>query len=255
MSESRDLRSGLFAFQVLGKAGLRWASCSCDLCFGRVLKGGNGGSVNQNIRLTPPGPGKIFAIKMFARVSFYPTLFYNIFMEKVSTRNWYDRIDSNVILGALPFRSMVKTLEAENVKAIISMNEDYELTLFSNSKQGWAEHGIDFLQLPTRDIFEAPCQEKLKEGVEFIENLKGTGTVYVHCKAGRTRSATLVACYLMEHYKWKPNEAVNHMFKCRPHILLGPKQHFAITLFYENLNNNVTKERKTSPRSSSTQSL
>lgn len=23
------------------------------------------------------------------------------------------------------------------------------------------------------------------------------GTVYVHCKAGRTRSATLVGCYLM----------------------------------------------------------
>lgn len=43
---------------------------------------------------------------MFARISFYPTLFYNIFMEKVSSRNWYDRIDENVILGALPFRSM-----------------------------------------------------------------------------------------------------------------------------------------------------
>lgn len=43
---------------------------------------------------------------MFARVTFYPSLFYNIFMERVSSRRWYDRIDDHIILGALPFRSM-----------------------------------------------------------------------------------------------------------------------------------------------------
>lgn len=42
---------------------------------------------------------------MFARVSFYPTLLYNVMMERFTTRNWYDRIDDHVILGALPFRT------------------------------------------------------------------------------------------------------------------------------------------------------
>lgn len=71
---------------------------------------------------------------------------------------------------------------------------------------------MDFLQLATTDIFESPCQTKLRAGVEFInrylspnekmsglpnENSRNVGTVYVHCKAGRTRSATLVGCYLM----------------------------------------------------------
>lgn len=162
---------------------------------------------------------------MFGRVSFYPTLFYNVVMEKMSKRTWYNRIDENVLLGALPFRNMAETLKSEeNVKGVISMNENYELWLFSHAhevktyndqmgifteltfyvhnpiilQQGWAQHGIRFLQLPTRDIFEAPCQEKLKEGVEFIQNIKNEGSVYVHCKAGRTRSATLVACYLMK---------------------------------------------------------
>lgn len=45
---------------------------------------------------------------MFARVTFYPSLLYNMFMEKVSTRRWYDRIDETVILGALPFKNMTK---------------------------------------------------------------------------------------------------------------------------------------------------
>jgi protein-tyrosine phosphatase len=48
-------------------------------------------------------------------------------------------------------------------------------------------------------MFEAPPQKMLLEGVEFMNNTvsKG-GVVYVHCKAGRSRSAALVACYLMK---------------------------------------------------------
>lgn len=99
------------------------------------------------------------------------------------------------------------------MKAVVSMNEDYELTVFSNNAPKWQLLGIEFLQLATTDIFESPCQDKLFKGVEFmnkflplknrIQGLSTTtspenvGTVYVHCKAGRTRSATLVGCYLM----------------------------------------------------------
>jgi atypical dual specificity phosphatase len=65
--------------------------------------------------------------------------------------------------------------------------------------QEWESRGVKFLQLHTRDIFETPCQEKLKKGVSFINEVAGSGgSVYVHCKAGRTRSATLVGCYLMQ---------------------------------------------------------
>lgn len=77
------------------------------------------------------------------------------------------------------------------------MNEDYELKL-SNDEKEWRKYGVDFLQLSTTDIFETPCQEKLIRGVEFIRKYQTEGgCVYVHCKAGRTRSATLVGCYLM----------------------------------------------------------
>lgn len=89
------------------------------------------------------------------------------------------------------------------------MNEDYELWMFSNNAEKWRAKNIEFLQLATTDIFEAPDQDKLRKGVEFINRFipngsaataanNTTGTVYVHCKAGRTRSATLVGCYLMQ---------------------------------------------------------
>ncbi|XP_058819230.1 phosphatidylglycerophosphatase and protein-tyrosine phosphatase 1 isoform X2 [Topomyia yanbarensis] len=190
---------------------------------------------------------------MFARVTFYPTLFYNVFMEKVTKRNWYDRIDENMILGALPFRSVApEMIREENIKAVVSMNEDYELWLFSNNRDKWTKLGVEFLQLATTDIFEAPCQDKLWNGVSFINRflprekristMAGSGdddfredrvgTVYVHCKAGRTRSATLVGCYLMMRNGWSPERAVEHMRACRPHVLLGSKQWDALRIFH-----------------------
>lgn len=58
--------------------------------------------------------------------------------------------------------------------------------------------GVKHCQLSTRDIFETPSHEKLIQGVSLMESVSKDGkTIYVHCKAGRTRSATLVGCYLM----------------------------------------------------------
>ncbi|XP_055679356.1 phosphatidylglycerophosphatase and protein-tyrosine phosphatase 1 [Lutzomyia longipalpis] len=203
---------------------------------------------------------------MLARLSFYPTLLYNVLMEKATSRRWYDRIDSNVILGALPFRSMTQDLiHKENVKAVVSMNEDYELTVFSNTAEMWKNHGVSFLQLPTVDIFECPDQTKLMQGVTFInhflpagskipglvssknESSDTPGTVYIHCKAGRTRSATLVGCYLMMRNNWTPEQAVEHMKEKRPHILLHRQQWKALSVFYTE---NVSGSAPPSPESS-----
>uniref|UniRef100_A0AAG5DVW7 Phosphatidylglycerophosphatase and protein-tyrosine phosphatase 1 n=1 Tax=Anopheles atroparvus TaxID=41427 RepID=A0AAG5DVW7_ANOAO len=195
---------------------------------------------------------------MFARITFYPSLFYNVVMEKITSRNWYDRIDENVILGALPFRSVAQEMvQKENIKAVVSMNEDYELWAFSNNKARWANLGVEFLQLATTDIFESPCQDKLWQGVNFMNRflppadkmsqLSSTsgssdqhGTVYVHCKAGRTRSATLVGCYLIMKNGWSPEQAVEHMRQCRPHVLLRSKQWEALKLFHKTKNSSFS---------------
>lgn len=172
---------------------------------------------------------------MLARFTFYPSLFYNLVMERLSARRWYDRIDGTVILGALPFRSMTRELvDKENVRAVVSMNEDYELWFWVNNDKDWENLGVSFLQLSTTDIFATPSQEKLRCGVDFIKRFQNVGeSVYVHCKAGRTRSATLVGCYLMQKYQWKPEEAVEVIRTKRDHILLASKQWEALNIYYD----------------------
>jgi len=174
---------------------------------------------------------------MFARATYLPTLAYNVAMERISARRWWDRIDSKVILGALPFRSEYtkQLVEKEKLGGVVSMNEDYELQLFSHQTEGWKGLGVKFLQLPTTDIFEAPDQAKLIKGVQFMNEFAPTDqSVYVHCKAGRTRSATLVGCYLMTANNWSPEEAVEHMRSMRPHILLHRKQWDALREYHKN---------------------
>ena len=45
---------------------------------------------------------------LFGKVAFYPTLYFNMLMSKVSSRAWYNRIDETVVLGALPLQQFCK---------------------------------------------------------------------------------------------------------------------------------------------------
>ena len=49
------------------------------------------------------------------KLAFYPTLFYDVVMTKVSKRHWYNRVDETVLLGALPFRGMTKWVSQDKL--------------------------------------------------------------------------------------------------------------------------------------------
>ena len=47
-------------------------------------------------------------------------------------------------------------IKSERIGGVVSMNEDYELALFSHQAEGWDKLGVQFLQLSTTDIFQVP---------------------------------------------------------------------------------------------------
>jgi atypical dual specificity phosphatase len=59
----------------------------------------------------------------------------------------------------------------------------------------------------------------IERGVNFIQHhiAKG-GSVYVHCKAGRARSATIALCYLVADKHMTAEEAQQYLLEKRPHI-------------------------------------
>ncbi|XP_075103768.1 phosphatidylglycerophosphate phosphatase PTPMT1 [Nicotiana tabacum] len=166
-----------------------------------------------------------------ARALFYPTLLYNVVRNKIQVEfRWWDWIDEFVLLGAVPFQSDVKRLKELGVSGVVTLNEPYE-TLVPTSL--YEAHGIRHLVLPTRDYLFAPSLHNICQAVEFIhENASNGQSTYVHCKAGRGRSTTIVLCYLVKYKQMTPNDAYNYVKSIRPRVLLASSQRQAVEEFY-----------------------
>ena len=67
--------------------------------------------------------------KLFARVTFVPSLIYNVVMERAGIIRWFDRIDERIILGALPFKSMTKqvSLLVSHHDIVLIARQDFRL--------------------------------------------------------------------------------------------------------------------------------
>ncbi|KAM6160304.1 phosphatidylglycerophosphatase and protein-tyrosine phosphatase 1 [Erethizon dorsatum] len=173
-----------------------------------------------------------------ARALFYPTLLYTVLRGKLrgpGHRDWYHRIDRTVLLGALPLRSMTRKLvQDENVRGVITMNEEYETRFLCNSSKEWKKVGVEQLRLSTVDMTGVPTLVNLHKGVQFALEYQSLGQcVYVHCKAGRSRSATMVAAYLIQVHNWSPEEAIKVITSIRSHIHITHGQLEVLREFYK----------------------
>ncbi|KAI3444774.1 hypothetical protein Pfo_001439 [Paulownia fortunei] len=169
-----------------------------------------------------------------ARALFYPTLLYNVVRNKIQTEfRWWDRVDEYVLLGAVPFPADVPRLKALGVGGVVTLNEPYE-TLVPTSL--YHDHSIEHLMIPTRDYLFAPLHGDICQAVEFIHGNALCGrTTYVHCKAGRGRSTTIVLCYLVKHKQMTPEEAYKYVRSIRPRVLLASSQWQAVQDYYHGL--------------------
>ena len=149
-----------------------------------------------------------------SRVIFLPTLAWNVLLGRIlGVRHWWDRIDEHLLMGALPFSSDAERLAGEGVTAVVNTCEEY-----AGPVRAYERLGIVQLRLPTID-FTPPSLESVERGVDFISaQIKQGGAVYVHCKAGRGRSATIVACWLMRDKGLSPAEAQAWLTRKRPHV-------------------------------------
>lgn len=149
-----------------------------------------------------------------ARGLFLPTLAWNVLLGRVlRVRTWWSRVDEHLILGALPFASDAPRLKREGVTGVVNMCEEYR-----GPQARYAALGIEQLRLPTID-FNHPSREYTDQGADFIErHARAGGTVYVHCKAGRARSATIALWWLVKYRGLTPEAAQQRLLSARPHV-------------------------------------
>eukprot|EP00750_Incisomonas_marina_P006097 INCI14320.4.p1 GENE.INCI14320.4~~INCI14320.4.p1 ORF type:complete len:441 (+),score=74.92 INCI14320.4:130-1452(+) len=106
-----------------------------------------------------------------------------------------------------------------NVKTIIRLNKRYY------DAKRFTKVGIDVVEIYFRDG-GVPTMKQVNMFLACMERVPKDEGIGVHCKAGLGRTGTLIACYLMKHYRLTAPESIAWIRICRPGSIIGPQQHF-----------------------------
>lgn len=146
----------------------------------------------------------------------------------------YTRIEQGVYLGGL------LTEPPPGIDAVLNLCEIEDS--FAAPITRWR---------PIRDAAPAPDLNWLKEQVDFLEEQRSAGrTVYVHCFAGVSRSATVLAAYYMQKKDLTRDQALELLREQRPQVRLNPAFMELLAAWQRRLRGEPepTKEKTAEPR-------
>jgi protein tyrosine phosphatase len=150
----------------------------------------------------------------------------------------YAEIIPNLFIGNIVAAQDMHFIKNNNIKVIINATNDIpNFHIFDDN--------LEYYRLPVDDSLDEydinKMSEYLNEYVLIIDNaLKNNKPVFVHCYAGRQRSAALIAAYLMYKYNYTIQQAYDIIIKKRPEAFhYGTSFNFNKSLL--NYQNNLVK--------------
>lgn len=173
-----------------------------------------------------------------ARWLFVPTLAFRRAIAIVTGRPWWVRVDERLLMGAFPRHRDVEALAALGVRGVVNLCAEHE-----GPRAAYSKLGLEELHLRVTD-YASPSEEQAAQALAFIRRHVAAGArVYVHCKAGRGRSATIALCWLVEHEQVSPEEAMRKLRAVSPWIIAGIERREVV----QRRNTNAAAPARTSP--------
>jgi len=205
---------GLMALTLPGGAGLAWPAAAMALVAAGYF--GMGPSIYGKRDRAPA---------LSARVLLAPCLLGQVLSwhyYRRRSRPW-DEVVPGVWIGRQPTHREAADAARRGVTAVLDLTAE-----FSGAAPFRA---LTYRSLPLLDL-TAPDVAQLRDAVSFIREHAATGIVYVHCKAGYSRSAAAVGAYLMADGKARTaDEALDLLRRARPSLVVRPEAREAIAAF------------------------
>jgi predicted protein tyrosine phosphatase/membrane-associated phospholipid phosphatase len=136
---------------------------------------------------------------------------------------WYYRCRSRAFHQVVPGVLIGRALERVEAQALVGAGVTAVVDLTAEFTEASPLRAVAYLNLPVLDL-TAPTQEQLDAGVEFLAGESRAGVVYIHCKAGYSRSAALAGAYLLSSGTAATvEEAIAQLRMARPSIVVRPE--------------------------------
>jgi tyrosine-protein phosphatase SIW14 len=114
--------------------------------------------------------------------------------KPIHVRNFAE-VNDHLYRGGAPTKVGLEELAAMHVSMIIDLREPGEGVDFE--KQTAKGLGLKYINVPFRP-FSAPSQEQMDQVLSLLLH-SDSDRIFLHCRRGKDRTGTVIACYRMQH--------------------------------------------------------
>ena len=121
----------------------------------------------------------------------------------------FAKVDQHVYRGGDPTAVGLTELGAMGVKVDLDLREKGDATEVERKEA--EKLGIKYVNIPMKP-FAAPTDDEMEQALSWLIRDK-SGTVFVHCRRGKDRTGTVIACYRIRHDGWSNHDALSEARK------------------------------------------
>jgi tyrosine-protein phosphatase SIW14 len=137
----------------------------------------------------------------------------------------FHQVNDHIFRGAQPAPQAWESLAKMGVKVVIDLRREHEEGHSTAAEAKAVEAaGMRYVNVPMNGIV-APRDEDVHKVLNIFN---GPDPVFVHCKLGKDRTGTVIACYRISHDLWKNGQAMDEARTIGLHrIEMGMKRYIS----------------------------